>query len=275
MRVPFIVRGPGVKPNSFSKAPVVGYDLMPTFLELIKPGFKLPDVVEGGSFLPVLENGGKGEVKRANDFILFHFPNGIWPAMSSFIAGNHNLVYAWNIDRVQLFDLDSDISEQNDLSTGFPEKTQLLNEEMLDYLKSVDAFIPPEKELGNDRKRVGVGKKKPGRKKKEEKSAKKKAPGNYLTLQAPEQVVAGTTATVIITHEIPPELGEQKIHVGLKSDKQKIKRHVRKAKGTGTLEVSFEVPESTTGKPLQFGAFIGKDYQHNLQHLTSDPVLVK
>jgi hypothetical protein len=57
---------------------VLGYDLTPTFLELIKPELKLPDVVEGGSLLPVLEYGGVGEVivwafsMAANDKTLGH-----------------------------------------------------------------------------------------------------------------------------------------------------------------------------------------------------------
>jgi hypothetical protein len=33
-------------------------------------------VAEGGSFLQVLKNGGKGEVKRANEFLIFHYPTG-------------------------------------------------------------------------------------------------------------------------------------------------------------------------------------------------------
>ena len=94
-------------------------------------------------------------------------------------------------------------------------------------------------------------------------------------MQAPKQVTAGSTVTVIVNHKIPPKLGEQLIHVTLKADKTKrIERKVLKAKGTGKLEASFKVPESTSGKTIQFAVFIGEEYQQCLQHLTSKPVTV-
>jgi hypothetical protein len=57
------------------------------------------------------ENGGKGEVKRANEFLIFHYPTGSWPAMTALIEGDQKLVYGWAHDRGQLFDLGSDIGE--------------------------------------------------------------------------------------------------------------------------------------------------------------------
>ena len=42
IRVPFIVSGPGIKKNSESKVPVVGYDLLPTIIDLA--GSKIQDL---------------------------------------------------------------------------------------------------------------------------------------------------------------------------------------------------------------------------------------
>jgi len=147
IRVPFIVRGPGIEANSFSKIPVIGYDLMPTFLELIKPGFLLPDVTEGGSMLSVLKNGGIGEIKRKNDFFIFHYPSGSWPAQTSLIKGDYKILKSWETGRVELFNLRTDISETKDLNQSMPEKTEELHGAMMDYLKSVNAIIPSEGEL--------------------------------------------------------------------------------------------------------------------------------
>ena len=64
IRVPLMVRGPGVRAGVYSNEPVVGYDLLPTILDLAVPGFSLPAGVEGGSWKSVLTTGGAATVKR-------------------------------------------------------------------------------------------------------------------------------------------------------------------------------------------------------------------
>ena len=64
--MPFIVRGPGVKANSWRHTRVVGYDLYPTFAEWAGiAASKLPKTLEGGSIAPLIANGGKGESPAA------------------------------------------------------------------------------------------------------------------------------------------------------------------------------------------------------------------
>ena len=68
MRVPLIVRGPGVAANSWCHVPVVGYDLFPTFCEWAKvPKTSLPADIEGGSIAPLLAHEGRGACARARD----------------------------------------------------------------------------------------------------------------------------------------------------------------------------------------------------------------
>lgn len=75
IRVPFIVRGPGVKANSWCHTRIVGYDFLPTFCEWAgMPAAKLPKAVEGGSLVKVIAEG-HGEVKRPRDGLVFHFPH--------------------------------------------------------------------------------------------------------------------------------------------------------------------------------------------------------
>lgn len=151
IRVPFMVRGPGIKAGAFSSVPVVGYDLMPTFLDLINPAFELPEVTEGGSLLPLLKNSGEGKVARSNDFLIFHYPTGVWPAMTSLIQGDYKIVKSWALDRVEIFNLADDISETADLSKTMPEKVEALHQQLMTYLHSVDAVFPGESELKGDR----------------------------------------------------------------------------------------------------------------------------
>ena len=150
IRVPFIVRGPGIKAGSVSRAPVVGYDLMPTVLHWIDPEFELPEVIEGGSLQTVLENEGRGSIERSNDFLLFHYPTGVWPAQSSLRQGDFKIVKTWAFDRVELFDLRFDRSESTDLSQSMPERADAMHKLMMGYLDSVNAIYPPMEELAFD-----------------------------------------------------------------------------------------------------------------------------
>lgn len=151
IRVPFIIRGPGIKAGTVCKTSVIGFDLLPTFLDIINPNFSLPADIEGGSLLPLCRNEGLGKVNRPYDFLVFHYPMGAWPSQSAIIKGDYKLIKTWAFDRVELFNLHEDISETKDLSETLPVKTEELHQDMMDYLKSVDAIFPPEEELEIDR----------------------------------------------------------------------------------------------------------------------------
>jgi arylsulfatase A-like enzyme len=143
IRVPFVVRGPGVKANSWCHTRVVGYDLLPTFCEWAGvPAAKLPKAVEGGSLAKVIADG-KGEVRRPREGLVFHFPHyqGDTPH-SAIIVGDLKLMKFYEDDRTVLFDLSKDLREQTDLSGKRPEDTAKLEKQLTDYLKAVDAQMP-------------------------------------------------------------------------------------------------------------------------------------
>lgn len=143
IRVPFIVRGPGVKPDSWCHTRVVGYDFLPTFCEWAGvPAAKLPKAVEGGSLVKVIADG-KGEVKRPRDGLVFHFPHyqGDTPH-SAIIVSDLKLMKFYEDNRVVLFDLAQDLREQTDLSKKRTEDTAKLEKQLTAYLKAVDAQMP-------------------------------------------------------------------------------------------------------------------------------------
>lgn len=143
IRVPFIVRGPGVKANSWCHTRIVGYDLLPTFCDWagISPS-KLPKVVEGGSLTKLMTDG-KGEVKRPREGLVFHFPHyqGDTPH-SALIVGDLKLMKFYEDNRLALFDLAKDPREQTDLAKKRPEETAKLEKQLIEYLKAVDAQMP-------------------------------------------------------------------------------------------------------------------------------------
>jgi arylsulfatase A-like enzyme len=145
LRVPFIMAGPGIKAGACSHVRVSATDLFPTFAELAGIKEPLPKGIEGGSFVPVLMNGGAGTVKRPREEFVVHFPHydkdQIGPA-SALILGNYKLIRAYENSALFLFDLSKDLGERNDLAKQMPEKASELDQRLTDYLKAVNAQMP-------------------------------------------------------------------------------------------------------------------------------------
>jgi len=171
VRVPFIVRGPGVAANSWCDVPVVGWDLLPTFCEWAGvPPQKIPRTVEGGSIAGLVAHGGKGAVKRPREEIVFHFPHYQTgqPPHSAIRIGDLKLLKFYEDDSVALYDLATDIGERNDLAATRPADATRLRERLERYLAAVDAQMPsinpdfdPSRPTEPARKGGGAGGKKP------------------------------------------------------------------------------------------------------------------
>ncbi len=76
-RVPFIVRGPGIKAGSQASGFIYLLDVLPTLCDLA--GIEIPDTVEGKSFRPVLE----GNADRIRDVLYGVYCGGTKPGMRS------------------------------------------------------------------------------------------------------------------------------------------------------------------------------------------------
>ncbi|MCM2375060.1 sulfatase [Aporhodopirellula aestuarii] len=141
LRVPFYVRGPGIKANSVSHEPVAGYDFLPTFYELAGGTTPLPDEVDGGSFVSVLRNPSEtNAVKRGIDGLVFHRAG---RRGSIFVQDEYKLFLTWNrngsVANVSLYNTLTDHAEKHDIASSQPEKVSELQEQLLTFLKSVDA----------------------------------------------------------------------------------------------------------------------------------------
>ena len=145
IRVPFIVRGPGVAAASWCHVPIVGQDLLPTFCEWAGvPAAKIPRGVEGGSIAGLLAHGGKGDVKRPREELVFHFPHyqdGNTPH-SAIRVGDMKLITFYEDDSVKLFDLAKDLGEREDLAARMPADATRLRQRLEKYLADVEAQLP-------------------------------------------------------------------------------------------------------------------------------------
>lgn len=138
VRVPFIVIGPDIENQGISHVPVTGLDILPTIADLVGYPKPLPKALDGGSLKSVLMNGGRGEVKRNNPFLIFHQAVAR-SAESSIILGNYKLVKTWDRNRLELFDISKDIGEAKDLSKQIEAKTNELHHLLVNFLEEVGA----------------------------------------------------------------------------------------------------------------------------------------
>lgn len=143
IRVPMLVRGPGIEAGVVSRVAVSGTDLYPTIADMARVQAELPDGIEGASLLGLLHSGGKGVLSRRFGSLVWHFPHyqtlkGTTP-MSSIRVGNWKLVKHYETGNVLLFDLSADLGESQDLSAKQPQVTRRLERQLAEYLESVEA----------------------------------------------------------------------------------------------------------------------------------------
>ena len=137
IRVPFIVSGPGIKKNSESKVPVVGYDLLPTIIDLAGSKIQDLDKIDGGSFKDILLGNNKN-IEREYPGIIFHVPYenkiALARAHSSIIKDNLKLIKFRNNNEIKLYDVNKDEGEKINISDRFPSVSSELEKLLDNYL---------------------------------------------------------------------------------------------------------------------------------------------
>jgi arylsulfatase A len=143
VRVPFIIRGPGIEPGSHSDLMVTGMDFLPTFARLAGSDRVFPDEIEGGDFMPALTGDADG-VERTLPYVVFHFPHyqGTSRPQSSILMGDLKLVRYYEDGRTELFDLEADPGETTNLAQARPDDAKRLEAALAVYLSRSDAGMP-------------------------------------------------------------------------------------------------------------------------------------
>lgn len=136
LRVPLIVRGPGIKAGTYCNEPVISYDLMATAVDFAAPGFALPKGSEGGSWKPVLLGAGKGTVKRPIDRFVWHQATEVEHPQSAIRKGDYKLLYFWDTKEGMLFDLANDLGETRDIAKQKPDIATKLQEELKAHIRA-------------------------------------------------------------------------------------------------------------------------------------------
>ncbi|MEI8386251.1 MAG: sulfatase-like hydrolase/transferase [Verrucomicrobiota bacterium] len=145
LRVPFIIRGPGIQPGTCSHVRAEDEDIFPTIAALAGITKSLPDGIEGGSLAGVVRGAGKGAVQRPREEFVVHFPHydkdPDGPA-SAILLGDFKLVRIYETGALSLYNIAQDPGERHDLAAEMPEKTKDLNVRLTGYLDAVRAQLP-------------------------------------------------------------------------------------------------------------------------------------
>lgn len=144
IRVPLIIKWPGKGvPGSVSDVPVIGTDYYPTILDMVGIP-KIPDQhADGVSLAPLFNK--SGTIDR--DAIYWHFPHysnhGMQSPGAAIRSGKYKLLEYFENGTVQLFDLESDIGEENNLAETRPEIANKMRRKLHQWYKEVDAEMMP------------------------------------------------------------------------------------------------------------------------------------
>lgn len=141
LRVPLIVKGPGLKAKGAKSAePVISMDLMPTLADLAT-GAKLPETQDGKSMKPILESSGK----PVRDALFWHYPHyanqGGRPG-GVVRKGDLKLIEFYENGRRELFNVANDTGESNNLAESRPEIVKELAGLLAAWRESVGAKMP-------------------------------------------------------------------------------------------------------------------------------------
>jgi arylsulfatase A-like enzyme len=116
LRIPMFVRWPGrIKPGVVSDHLWYFPDVMPTLAELA--GVEPPDNIDGISIVPtLLGEDVAGRKQKMHEFLYWEHRGHVAVRM-----GNYKAVKPGKNKRFELYDLDKDISEQNDITDRHPD----------------------------------------------------------------------------------------------------------------------------------------------------------
>jgi len=163
IRVPMTIRWPGVvRPGTICDEPITSVDFYPTLLEMASAPNPAGHILDGLSIVPLL----KGAKKLNRQAIFWHFPAYLQGTdatgardtdfrtkpVGAIRKGNWKLLQYFEelefgdgpLPQLELYDLENDIDESNNLADAMPEKRDELLAALVAWRQSVNAPVPTE-----------------------------------------------------------------------------------------------------------------------------------
>jgi arylsulfatase A-like enzyme len=142
IRVPLIMYWKGkIIAGTTSDLPVTTTDLFPTIAAAINRNYQKDKSIDGENMLMLLK-----KPKSYNHRKLFwhypHYSNQGGKPGSAIRTGNYKLIYNYEDESTELYDVVQDIAEKNNLAASKPAITAQLKKDLLDWLKTTNALMP-------------------------------------------------------------------------------------------------------------------------------------
>ncbi len=138
LRVPAIVKWPGkIEAGRVSEELIISTDFFPTLMEVT--GLSAGDGLEGVSLVPHMRN--REPVKR--ETFHWHYPHYHKTKPGSVIReGGFKLIKYWEDERVELYNLATDIGEEHNLADSLPGKALEMEQSLMQWLENEGAGMP-------------------------------------------------------------------------------------------------------------------------------------
>ncbi len=141
IKVPYIIYVPWMDHNGKENlTPVTGTDFYPTLLDLAGIPLKPQEHTDGVSLKPLLEG------KNIQDRPLFwhypHYGNQGGDPSSIIQEGRWKLIHYWEDDSEELYNINDDVNEDNNLIDQQPEIAHTLSNKLMAWLKETNALYP-------------------------------------------------------------------------------------------------------------------------------------
>ena len=138
IRIPQLIKYINQKQQDLNNVPVVSYDLFTTIVNHLKLDY-IDEKKDGID----LSNLSKEKNKR--DYILWHFPHyhgSLWKPGSAIRNGDWKLLKFYEENKLELYNLKDDLSEQTDLSNKYPLIVKKLSYKMGEMLAEMNGKVP-------------------------------------------------------------------------------------------------------------------------------------
>ncbi len=139
IRVPLVISGPEVAtPGKVVDQPVTGMDFFNTILDVVGQQYVRGD---GESLLPLLNE--TGMLSRQELFWHYpHYHGSAWTPGSALISGDWKIIYFYEDEKVELYNLKDDPMETTNVAARFPDKIVELKKKLEKHLEDTGAKYP-------------------------------------------------------------------------------------------------------------------------------------
>ncbi|HNU16113.1 MAG TPA: sulfatase-like hydrolase/transferase, partial [Chitinophagaceae bacterium] len=135
IRVPLILHWKGkAEAATVSDLPVHSADIFPTLAGIVNKNYKKTDDIDGDNIFQMIT-----EYHRYKDRVIIwdypHYSNQGGKPGAAIRQGKFKLIYKFEDNSTELFNLDTDISEQNNIAADYKVKNRTLRKKLLQWVK--------------------------------------------------------------------------------------------------------------------------------------------